>query len=274
MDLNTISAVVPLNGRADLASWKPGAAWLAGGTWLFSEPQPHLDTLLDLSNLAWPALTLDDSHLTIAATCTIAQLNAFAAPPDFRSATLIEACCRSLLGSFKIWNMATVGGNICLALPAAPMITLMVSLDGIAVIWTPDGGERTLPVLDLVLGSQHTALEPGEVLRAIAVPVRALRRRATYRQISLTPLGRSAALLVGTRDQNSFALTVTASTKRPIRIDFSEPPSTDSLASAITAAIPHALYHDDIHGKPAWRRHLTYLLAEQIRGELFEGQPT
>ena len=274
MDLNTISAVVPLLGRADLGAWTPGAAWLAGGTWLFSEPQPHLDTLLDLSSLAWPALTLGDSGLRIAATCTIAELNAFAAPPEFRAATLINACCRSLLGSFKVWNMATVGGNICLALPAAPMVSLAVALDGMALIWTSDGGERVVPVLDLVVGAQQTALRPGEVLRAIDLPARALRRRATHRQVSLTPLGRSAALLIGTRDQESFELTITASTKRPVRLDFAKAPSPDSLASAIAAAIPDALYHDDVHGKPAWRRHLTYLLAEQIRADLYEGEPS
>jgi CO/xanthine dehydrogenase FAD-binding subunit len=274
VDLNTISAVIPLSSRTDFGAWKPGAAWLAGGTWLFSEPQPHLDTLLDLASLGWPPLTLDESGLRIAATCTIAQLNAFAAPPGFRAAMLIDACCRSLLGSFKIWNMATVGGNICLALPAAPMVALTVALDGVALVWTPTGGERTLPVLDLVTGAQQNALAPGEVLRAIDLPARALRRRATHRQISLTPLGRSAALLIGTRDQDSFELTVTASTKRPVRLDFAKAPSPDSLASALSAAIPDALYHDDVHGKPAWRRHLTYLLAEQIRAELFEGQPT
>ena len=195
-------------------------------------------------------------------------------PPEFRGGSLIEACCRSLLGSFKIWNMATVGGNICLALPAAPMVSLATALDGVAVIWTPDGGETTMPVRDFVVGAQKNALRPGEILRAIDIPARALRRRAVHRQVSLTPLGRSAALLVGTRDRDSFALTVTASTVRPIRLDFTKPPSKDSLASAITAAIPDALYHDDLHGRPAWRRHLTFLLAEDIRAELFEGSPT
>ncbi len=273
MDLNTISAIRALRTRDELSAWKPGSSWLGGGTWLFSEPQPHLDTLLDLTSLGWEPLTVSENGLRIAATCTIAQLNAFTPPPEYRAGHLIEACCRSLLGSFKVWNVATVGGNICLTLPAAPMISLTAALDGIAVIWTPDGGERQMPMLDFVLGAQKTALKPGEILRAVDLPRHALKRQGVHRQVSLTTLGRSAALLIGTRDRDAFDLTVSASTKRPVRIAFPVPPTREALTDAITAAIPFDLYHDDLHGRPDWRRHLTYLLAEEIRAELFEGAP-
>ena len=273
LDLNTINAIVPLRSRADIGAWKPGASWLAGGTWLFSEPQPSLDTLLDLSALDWPSIEIDDRGLHIAATCTLAQLYAFVPPPEARSLDLIPLCCRALLGSFKIWNVATVGGNICLALPAAPMIALAVALDATALIWTLDGGEQQIPVVDFILGSQQTALAPSDVLRSIDVPVVALRRRAAYRQISLTPLGRSAALLIGTRDRTSFALTVTAATRRPFHLTFSDAPTPDALRDVIETAIPDALYHDDMHGRPAWRRHLTFTLAEEIRAELFKDSP-
>jgi CO/xanthine dehydrogenase FAD-binding subunit len=273
LDLNTISAIRALRTRDELSAWKPGSSWLGGGTWLFSEPQPHLDTLLDLTSLGWEPLTVSENGLRIAATCTIAQLNAFTPPPEYRAGHLIEACCRSLLGSFKVWNVATVGGNICLTLPAAPMISLTAALDGIAVIWTPDGGERQMPMLDFVLGAQKTALKPGEILRAVDLPRHALKRQGVHRQVSLTTLGRSAALLIGTRDRDAFDLTVSASTKRPVRIAFPVPPTREALTDAITAAIPFDLYHDDLHGRPDWRRHLTYLLAEEIRAELFEGAP-
>jgi len=33
-------------------------------------------------------------------------------------------------------------------------------------------------------------------------------------------------------------------------------------------AIPDALYYDDIHGLPDWRKHMTQLFAEEIRLEL------
>jgi CO/xanthine dehydrogenase FAD-binding subunit len=118
--------------------------------------------------------------------------------------------------------MATVGGNICMSLPAGPMISLATALDGICTIWTPDGGERRVAVIDFVLGPQRNALLPGELLRLVTLPISALRRRTAFRQISLTPLGRSAVLLIGTLspDDGSFSVTVTASTRRPVRLSF------------------------------------------------------
>ncbi|MGY3606785.1 MULTISPECIES: FAD binding domain-containing protein [unclassified Bradyrhizobium] len=269
MDLNTITEVAHPKSRAQLPVWTAGDAWLAGGTWLFSEPQAHLRRLIDLTDLKWPALTIGNSDFTIAATCTVAQLDGFAGPPDWIAAPLINQCCRSFLASFKIWKTATVGGNICMSLPAGPMISLTSALDGIATIWQPDGGERKLPITDLVTGSQQNLLRPGDLLRQIDIPLAALRRRSAFRQISLTPVGRSAALLIGSIDsEDGFALTVTASTIRPIKLPFVTIPEQEELRETILQRIPDNLYHTDIHGKPIWRKHMTLRLAEEIRAEL------
>jgi hypothetical protein len=40
------------------------------------------------------------------------------------------------------------------------------------------------------------------------------------------------------------------------------------LRDAVTQRIPDALYHNDVHGKPEWRKHMTLQLAEEIRAEL------
>ena len=53
MDLNTIRSVVRPTRRAEVPDWQAGDAWLAGGTWLFSEPQPALSRLVDLTTLGW-----------------------------------------------------------------------------------------------------------------------------------------------------------------------------------------------------------------------------
>ena len=210
MDLNTIGTVLLPRDRSDFAAWQAGDAWLAGGTWLFSEPQPALRRLVDLSGLGWPPFDWTEHGLVLSATCTIADLDRIELPAAWLAAPLIGQCCRALLGSFKIWNLATVGGNICMALPAGPMIALAAALEGTCVIWTPDGRERRLPVTEFVLGPQQTGLLPGEVLRCVELPAAALRRRTAFRRISLSPNGRSGALLIGTLDPGGgFALTVT-----------------------------------------------------------------
>ncbi len=158
-----------------------------------------------------------------------------------------------------------------MALPAGPMTALAVALDGICSIWTPEGGERFLPAASFVLGPQHNALRPGELLRAIDLPAAVLQRPSAFRQISLTPLGRSAALLIGTLSPTGgLAMTVTAATRRPVQLAFQHIPLEAELRAALVHAIPDALYYDDLHGSPDWRRHMTFRLAEQIRQELSE----
>ncbi|MDR6955304.1 CO/xanthine dehydrogenase FAD-binding subunit [Ancylobacter sp. 3268] len=269
MDINTITEVLRPRARDEIGSARPGDAFLGGGTFLFSEPQPELRRLIDLSKLRWPPLSAGEAGLDIAATCTIAELHAYEAPAGWTAAPLIGECCRAFLASFKVWNMATVGGNICLGLPAGPMISLAAALDGSCVLWAGDGGERRLPVLDFVRGPRENALAPGELLRRIELPAAALARRFAFRRASLTPLGRSGVLVIGTLDRDgSFRLTVTAATRRPQRLDFPAPPDRAALAGRLAAALPPALYYDDVHGRPDWRRHMTHLFAEEVRAEL------
>src|SRR5712671_7376022 len=215
MDLNTITEVAHPSTRGQLPVWTAGDAWRAGGTWLFSEPQVHLARLIDLTDLKWPALTVGENTLTIAATCTVAQLDALACPPEWLAAPLINQCCRAYLASFKIWKTATVGGNLCMSLPAGPMIALAAALDGVCTVWKADGSAQKIGVAEFVTGNQSNVLAAGDLLRQIDIPLAALKRRSAFRQISLTPVGRSAAVLIGTINDEGFALTVTASTSRP-----------------------------------------------------------
>jgi CO/xanthine dehydrogenase FAD-binding subunit len=268
MDLNTVTEIAHPQSRAQLPVWTAGDAWLAGGTWLFSEPQAHLSRLIDLTDLKWPALTITQTALQIAATCTVAQLDALACPPDWIAAPLINQCCRAFLASFKIWKTATVGGNLCMSLPAGPMIALTAALDGMCTIWKADGSEQRIGVADFVTGNQRNVLGPGDLLRQIELPIAVLKRRASFRQISLTSMGRSAALLIGTIKDEGLALTVTASTIRPVLFSFPKMPRASELRDAIMERIPEALYHNDVHGKPMWRKHMTLRLAEEIRTKL------
>jgi CO/xanthine dehydrogenase FAD-binding subunit len=269
MDLNTITEVAHPQSRAQLPVWMAGDAWLAGGTWLFSEPQAHLRRLVDLTDFKWPALTIGATHLTIAATCTIAEFDALVCPVEWLAAPLINQCCRAFLASFKIWKTATVGGNLCMSLPAGPMISLTAALDGVCTIWKADGGEQKVRVVDFVRGDQNNVLTSSDLLREIKIPLAALQRRAAFRQISLTPVGRSAALLIGTvRGEDEFTLTVTASTVRPLQLEFAALPDAAGLRQAILDGIADDLFHDDVHGKPTWRKQMTLRLAEEIRTEL------
>jgi CO/xanthine dehydrogenase FAD-binding subunit len=270
MNLNTVTALRQPSSAAEIVEWRNGFAWLAGGTWLFSEPQRATDTLIDLGHLGWPALEVSPAGLDIGATCRIAELYRFEAPREWIATPLIRACCNALLASFKIWNAATVGGNICMSLPAGAMISLVVALEGRCTLWPRDGAPREMPAVDFVTGNHANILRTGELLCKVQLPASALMKRAVLRQASLTKLGRSAALLIGTSDaaRPDLVLTITAATPRPVQLRFDEIPSGDALRQAIDARIPADGYFADVHGSAAYKRHLTYHFAEQICAEL------
>jgi len=275
MDLNTIAEVVRRPPEPPGELWRSGDAWLAGGTWLFSEPQPQLNRLVDLAPLGWDTLAVTDAGLEIGAMCTIRELAAFAPPPEWVAGSLLRTSCEAFLASFKVWNSATVGGNICMSLPAGPMITLTVALQASYTLWGTDGSERVVDALDFVTGNHENVLKRGEILRRVTIPIDALRKRVTHRRFTLTHLGRSTIFMIGTQRLGStdLLLTVTAGTTRPIRMRFDSMPDADTLQQSMDA-IPSGHWFDDPNGTPAHRRHLAEFYAEEIRFELAAGEPS
>ena len=270
MNLDTITEVKRPASADQITQWRDGYAWLAGGTWLFSEPQVATDTLIDLDQLHWPALASSAAGLDIAATCRLAELYRFAGPAAWRATPLLRECCNSLLGSFKIWNAATVGGNICMSLPAGPMISLTVALEATYTLWPRDAAPRDVPAVDFVTGNHANVLRRGELLRSIHLPATALAKRFAFRRASLTKLGRSAALVIGTQGNSAddLLITITAATPRPIQLRFAHAASPTDLRRAIDERIPADGYFNDVHGSADYKCHLTHYFAEQIRAEL------
>jgi CO/xanthine dehydrogenase FAD-binding subunit len=280
VDLNAVTGYAP----APEAGWRDGDAWLGGGTWLFSQPQPRLRRLLDLHAFGWPPLTETEDGLSIAATCTLAQLARWrpARPSRAPAAELARQCCDALLGSFKVQNVATVGGNICLSLPAGPMTSLTAALDGVAAIARPDGGVRRLAVADLVTGDGANALAPGELLTRVDLPAAALSARAAFRQVSLSAVGRSAVLVIArrspgepgsTREHRSTGetvITVTAATPRPLQLRLAGHPAPGDALNALEAAEPR--YLDDVHGAAPLRAAMTRRCVAGVIAELAENR--
>jgi CO/xanthine dehydrogenase FAD-binding subunit len=265
MDLITVRDVRVARTRADVVLG-PGERPLGGGTWLYSEEQPGLTGLVDLTGLGWVPVTRTAEALVIAATCPIGTVRELDDSPLFRQ------CADSLLASWKVQRIATIGGNIALALPAGAMTSLAVALDAAALIWCPDGTDRRLPVAQLVLGVQRTALAGGEVVRAIEFPRSSLSARTGFRRIALSPLGRTGTLVTARLDTDGVAVFgVTGGTERPHRLAFNALPSTDELLAAIDGIDD---WYDDAHGAPDWRRAMSARFAVELLDELANQGPT
>ncbi|MCX8561156.1 FAD binding domain-containing protein [Mycolicibacterium mucogenicum] len=265
MDLNTVSRYRFARARDDL-HLADGESFVAGGTWLFSEPQDELTGVVDLTTMGWRPIERTGDGLRIAATCTIAELVRYPRRTDWPAQQLFGDCANALLASSNIWNVATVGGNICRSFAAASMVSLAVALDGVAEIWTPDGQTRSDAVADLVTGNGTNSLGRGEVLRALHLPDRALRATAALRTIALAEYGRSGAVVSGRRDDDGSAVfTVTAATLAPTVFRYPAMPGAEALRSDVLAAPG---YYTDPLGAADWRRAVSAVLASDIRSEI------
>jgi xanthine dehydrogenase FAD-binding subunit len=263
MDLHTVTGFRRARERADLAL-APGERILAGGTWLFSEPQPGVTGLVDLTTMGWEPLSdLPDGGLSVAATCPIADLAAYG---ERTGTPLFAECAHALLASWKIWHTATVGGNVCRSFAAAGMVALCVALDGVALVWTPDGGTYRVPVARLVTGNGTNALRPGEVLRSLELPAAALGARTAFRKIALAELGRSGAVLTGRRhDDGGCVFGITAATSAPAVLRYPALPGAGRLRADVAAL--DGWYTDPL-GTADWRRQVSGVLLAEIHEEL------
>jgi CO/xanthine dehydrogenase FAD-binding subunit len=276
VDITTITSFRAARTRADLALAE-GERFIAGGTWLMSEPQPDTTGFVDLTTMDWPDVEVDEQGLRIGATCTIARLLAWsegraadlpAVPDSWRAVAMIPDAAHALLASFKIWNTATVGGNLCRTFAAGSMISFAVALDGVAVVWTADGREVRMPVADLPTGNGTNVLGRGDVVRAVEIPARTLGSRALLRKIALAELGRSGAVVTGRRDADGGAtFAITAATSTPTVLRFDALPDAATLSASVLAAEG---YYTDPLGAADWRRGVSAELAERIRRDLEE----
>jgi len=137
------------------------ARLIAGGTDLLLDLQqgrhPPLDTLVDITAIPEMRLIeLRGGELFIGAGVTHSQIVASPLLAAHAPA-LVEAC--GLIGGPQVRNVATLGGNVAHALPAADGAIALLALNATAEITTL-GGARRLPLIELYRGPGLSALEP------------------------------------------------------------------------------------------------------------------
>ena len=125
--------------------------------------------------------------LRLGAACTHAELLAH---PLIRARLPMLAQALAVLGSPPVRNMGTLGGNLCTASPAGDCLPPLLAL-GAEVELASASGVRRLALADFVLGPGRTALEPGEALMAVHVPVPGVDVRQHFEKV-----GRREALAV------------------------------------------------------------------------------
>jgi carbon-monoxide dehydrogenase medium subunit len=89
--------------------------------------------------------------------------------PEFRGGlqALIESA--AMIGGHQVRNVATVGGNIVNASPAADLVPVLLTLDAEVTLLGP-AGQRVLPLADFLVAPGRTARFPEELLVGVSAP--------------------------------------------------------------------------------------------------------
>jgi CO/xanthine dehydrogenase FAD-binding subunit len=266
MDLHTVETYLRPTDLASLQDWNSGWAWLAGGTWLFSEPQLTLHTLVDLEPLGWSEIEQNEDRLGIGATCTFTQLLNYPWPEEWLAIAALKTAISALAASFKVTHMATIGGNLCLALAVGVMAPLMVLLDATYEIWSPTASPRYIPAKNFQLGVQKTALQPSEVLRCVWIPTASLGWQTSVQRfgIAATDPALSIVMVAYSPETSAIRLSLGACVAVPCLIEFSQFPTAEQLAEAL-AAID---WLQDLRASAEHRQQVTEVLIRRALQEI------
>jgi len=146
-------------------------AWrvLAGGTDFYPAlgSKPLRQDVLDINGLhELRGISVTNTHIIVGARTSWTDILKADLPPGFDA---LKQAAREV-GSVQIQNCGTVAGNLCNASPAADGVPPLLALDAEVELRSATG-RRLLPLSRFVLGNRRTALEIGEMLTSIHVPI-------------------------------------------------------------------------------------------------------
>ncbi len=142
------------------------AAVIAGGTDIVLEHRPALRTLVDLAGLGLDSIRSGPGGVTIGATTTMETIVRSPRIAAVANGILCDAA--GMCGSWQVRNLATLGGNVANALPAADTPPALLALDA-RVRWVGES-EREMPLDGFFTGPRKTVLRRGEILTEVVIP--------------------------------------------------------------------------------------------------------
>jgi carbon-monoxide dehydrogenase medium subunit len=182
------------------------------------------------------------------------------------------------VASHQIRNLATVGGNLCNAAPSADSVPILIALNSKVVISGSDKKKREMALENFFHGPGETALEYGEILTKIKVPIIQPRTgmdyiKHTMRQaleIAIVGVAGLVRLNENYTTIEDVRVIIGACSPTPMRITSIEK---DLLGSKITdRSINKAAKHaadavkpiSDVRGSDEYRREMSEVLTRRV----------
>jgi carbon-monoxide dehydrogenase medium subunit len=263
-----------------LAEWGDDAKVLAGGQ--------SLMPLLNL-RLARPAYLIDINRvaeLDGIANGNGVQIGAMTRhrtaerSPVLKAANPLVADAIRWIGHAAIRNRGTIGGSLAHSDPSAELPLLLVTLGGSVEVRSARGG-RTIAAEDLFDGFLTTTLEPDELLTSARFPALESGEGWSFQEFSrrsgdfgIVSAAVTLHMADGVCRHARIGLAGVAGT--PIRLRAAESaligerPSSASIDEAAEAATEPLEPASDLHGTPAYRRHLAATLVKRALHQALE----
>jgi aerobic carbon-monoxide dehydrogenase medium subunit len=169
------------------------------------------------------------------------------------------------VANLRVRNVGTLGGNLCFSDPHSDPATFLLALDAEVECRRGGAAVRRLPIADFVVGPYQTALEPGELLMAIRVPLPAAGTRVVHKKFRFHE--RPAVTVTCAVGGDDVRIAVGSVGVRPVRATEAERLAAGDTPRAAEAAAEVCGAVEDANGSVAYKENLVRVLVERALGE-------
>jgi aerobic carbon-monoxide dehydrogenase medium subunit len=251
-----------------------GAAPLAGGQSLVNVLKHRVasvELLVDISRLEELRQIARGSGggLEIGACVTYDELDH---SEEVRASHPLLAEVASHIEDQQIRDRGTIGGNCCLSDPTNNLPPLLVALDATMVIQSASG-QREVPAAEFFRGYFATAVEEGELLRAVTVPPLGADAGAGYSTVAVgadsKAIARAAAVVRGNGKIQEARVVLACVSPAPMRHSGMEEAlrgaeaSVDAVRGAAEQIGEDLEPLGDAHGSAEYRRAMARVVAQR-----------
>jgi carbon-monoxide dehydrogenase medium subunit len=177
------------------------------------------------------------------------------------------------VANIRVRNVGTLGGNLCFSDPHSDPATFLLALDAEVDCRRGRDERRRLTLADFVQGPYQTALEPGELLASIRIPLPPPGTRIVHRKLSFHERPAATVTVALRREAGALAdvrIAVGSVGAQPVRADDAERSLTGSeaelgsaLDEAAEAAAVAARPVDDSNGSADYKANLVQVLVKR-----------
>lgn len=244
------------------------ARFLAGGTDLIVQINRRRiapEHLISLDGLGLGSIDETDGEVVLGA---MATHDAVVTHPGFRKQLVALAEASAVIGGRQVRNIATVGGNIVNASPAADLVPVLLALDATVELRGRDG-TRSMPLDRFLVERGRTERRPDEILTGVRFdkpPVRsatAFLKAGRRKAMEISVICVAAHLVPGRKARIAIGAAAARTLRVPQAEALVEAGGRAAFAEAGRLAAQQVTPIDDVRASARYRRLLVATLVER-----------